>query len=145
MLANLMSKKRWERPTEGKHTVVIKGMEIEEYPNQNFEILVLHTILDKTREYDIRMFCRDDQCRDLDFLCKALIAMYGEGQSASELLNKVIEEEKEVPVWVYYNTSTNSAGETQEFTNHYWFEKVDKIQSTINIDVNNYANKELPI
>lgn len=147
MLTNLMEKKRWSRPTEGKHTIIIKEVTIEERPD--FEMLILNTVLDDKREYTIRMFCRNDECRDLDFLSRALIEKYGEGHTTGELLQRAIQKEEKLDVWIYYNTVINNSGETQEFTNHYWFERTiasEKSNAVVSATtIAQSANDNLPI
>ena len=143
MLKELMNKKRWSRPTEGKHSFLCTKIRIEEY--EEYEILVLEGVLDKERDYAIRMFCRDNKCTDLDYLGNALIAKFGEGQSVIELLNKVIDEKVVLDVWVYYNTVTNTDDNTtQTYTNHYWRERTTPpAQTTIDISAN--ADASLPM
>lgn len=119
-LTELMNKKVYSRPKEGKHTLILKS--IKEVSTDSYEYLEFNTILDNEREFKINMFERD-----LSFFQTALIKeLKTEGYTFGELLARAIKEKTNFTVWVQYNivsgTDTEGKPTTREFTNIYWSE-----------------------
>lgn len=142
-MKDLMTKKRWTRPTEGKHSVVINSYRIEE--NDKYSAIILDTMMDKQRDYTIRMFVRNDECTDLNYLCRALMEKFGEGLTAVDYLNRAIKEKTEIDLWVYYNIVISDNG-AQEYTNNYWFERTNNNNAELEAEtITENADNNLPV
>lgn len=118
-LTELMNKKVYSRPKEGKHTLVLKS--VKEVSTENYEYLEFNTMLDDEREFKVNMFERD-----LSFFQTALIKeLKTEGCTFGELLARAIKEGTKFNVWINYNiatTDTDGKTTTREYTNIYWSE-----------------------
>lgn len=122
MLNELITKKVWKKPEEGKHTAVLCNWGVASYKatetREAGEYLECEFLLDDKREIKKNLFEQD-----VRILASALVSKYfEEGLSLVELLNRWVSEKTKVDLWIKYNTANEV-----EYTNFYWFEPAENI------------------
>ena len=114
---DLITKKVWKKPEEGKHTAVLLSWKVVDFEatekREAGDYLECEFLLDDKRDIRKNLFEQD-----VRIMASALVNKYfDEGYSLAEMLNKLVAEKIKVDLWIKYNTNNDV-----EYTNFYWYE-----------------------